>query len=343
MRKPLRLLGCLVLGVVLLLAVAWGSAALWFDGPASRPMAALLAVAFALAAVALLLTVRPKRRAFAAFLVLFPVLLGWWLNIAPSNHRAWQPDVAQLPTAEVQGDKITIRNLRNFDYRSESDYTEHWETRSYDLSKLRGLDLFVIYWGSPNIAHTILSWDFGDGQHLAVSIETRKEIGETYSAVRGFFRQYELYYVVADERDVVGLRTNYRHEDVYLYRLRTPPARARALLLGYLKEVNRLAQHPKWYNALSHNCTTTIRLHVDDVVPGIPHDWRWLANGHLDELLYELGVVNHDLPFAEFKQRSYINPKAQAVPRDGDFSAMIRKGLPPRPPPPVIAPSSAGS
>jgi hypothetical protein len=334
MYKSVRLLGRLVLWIFLLAATAWGSAALWFDSHVS--LAALLAAAFPLAALALLIMLRPSRRAYAAILVLFAVLLGWWLNIEPSNGRDWQPDVARLPTATIQSDKVTIHNIRNFDYRTETGYTEHWETRSYDLSKLRGLDLFVIYWGSPNIAHTILSWNFDDGQHLAISIETRKEKGERYSAVRGFFRQYELYYVIADERDVVGLRTNHRHEDVYLYPLRTPTARARAILLAYLEEINRLASQPKWYNALSNNCTTTIRLHVSDVVPGIPHDWRWLANGHLDELLHELGVVNQDYPFAELKKLSYINPKAQAVPPDGDFSGEIRKGLPSRPPPPVI-------
>jgi len=336
MSKPLRLFGRLILWVVLLAATAWGSAALWFDGPASRPLAGLLAAAFPLAAVALLILLRPKRRAYAAFLTMFAVLLGWWLSLSPSNDRDWQRDVAQLPTAEIHGDTLTIRNVRNFDYRSETDYTAHWETRRYDLSKLRGLDLYVIYWGSPSIAHTIMSWDFDDGQHLAVSIETRKEKGESYSAVRGFFRQYELYYVLADERDVVGLRTNHRHEDVYLYPLRTPPVRARALLLNYLKTINRLAERPKWYNALRYNCTTTIRMHASDAIMGIPLDWRWLANGYLDELLYEKGIVNRDVPFAELKKRSYINPKAQAVAPVDDFSGVIRQGLPPRPPPPVL-------
>jgi hypothetical protein len=154
--------------------------------------------------------------------------------------------------------------------------------------------------------------------------------------VRGFFRQYELYYVIADERDVVGVRTDHRHEDVYLYPLRTPPARARAILLAYLETVNRLASRPTWYNALTHNCTTTVRMHTSDVVAGVPLDWRWLANGHLDELLYEIGAVNRDIPFAELKKRSYINPKAQAVGPNGDFSRLIRRGLPPRPAPPVI-------
>jgi hypothetical protein len=334
MSKFVRLLGLLVLWSVLLVAIAWGSAAVWFDGPASRPLAVGLAATYALASLAVLVTVRPKGRAYVVFLVLFAVVLGWWLSLEPSNGRDWQRDVARLPSAEIQGDTVTIHNVRNFDYRSETDYTERWETRTYDLSRLRGLDLFVIYWGSPSIAHTILSWQFDDGRPLAISIETRKEEGESYSALRGFFRQYELYYVVADEADVAGLRTKYRHEDVYLYRLRTPPARARAILLDYLETINRLAGEPVWYNALAHNCTTNIRLHASHVVEGVPYDWRWLANGYLDELLYQMGVLNRELPFAELKSVSYINPKAQALSPDGNFSEAIREGLPGRPPPP---------
>ncbi len=335
MRAAARLLGLLVLWVVLLGAIAWGGAALWFDGPASRPLAAGLAGAYVAASLALLAMVRPRGRGFAACAVLFAVVLGWWLSLEPGNDREWQRDVARLPRAEIEGDMVTIHNVRNFVYRSETDYTERWETRTYDLSKLRGLDLFVIYWGSPSIAHTILSWRFDDGPPLAISIETRKEEGESYSALRGFFRQYELYYVVADEADVAGLRTNYRNEDVYLYRLRTPPARARAILLDYLETINRLAREPTWYNALTQNCTTTIRMHASRVVQGVPTDWRWLANGYLDELLYELGVVNRDLPFAELKSVSYINPRARAVSPDADYSEAIRAGLPARPAPPV--------
>jgi len=329
--SPLKWFGLLLLWSVLLAAVAWGSAALWFDGPASRGLAGLLAAIYALTSLSLPLWVRPLRRAFLAAFFLFAVLLGWWLSIAPSNERDWLADVARLPTAEIQGNKLTIRNLRNFDYRSETDYTERWETRSYDLSRLRGLDLHHIYWGSPDIAHTILSWEFDDGQHLAISLETRKQIGESYSAVRGFFRQYELYYVVADDRERTDQRTHHRHEYVYLYRLRTPPERVRALLLNYLERVNHLAEKPKWYNALSQNCTTTIRFHAENVLGGIPHDWRWLANGHLDELLYQYGLINRDLPFAELKSRSHLNPLVSALPVDADFSSTIRRQLPPRP------------
>jgi len=250
--------------------------------------------------------------------------------IPPRNDRDWYPDVACLPRAAVEGNRLTIENVRNFDYRTETNYTERWEKRTYDLDRLRGMDMFLSYWGSTLICHTIASWEFDDGRHLAISIETRKEKGESYSAIRGFFRQYELYYVVADERDLVRLRTNYRGERVYLYRIKAPPESARALLLDYLKEVNLLAGHARWYNALTHNCTTMIRYHARQVGEGRPWDWRILANGRIDELGYEQGRIDTSLPFPELKKKSDITEKAKAADADPDFSARIREGLPGR-------------
>src|SRR6185369_3194219 len=193
--------------------------------------------------------------------------------------------------------------------------------------RLEGVDLFMSYWSSPAIAHTIMSWSFADGKHLAVSIETRKERGEEYSAVAGFFKQYELYYVVADERDVVGLRTNFRHEQVYLYPLRTPLARARAALLQYVRAMNDLAAHPEWYDAARQNCTTTIRRNVQDIGVAAPWDWRFYVNGYADEMLYERGRIDTSRPFAEVKARSLINARAEAANDDPEFSARIRDGI----------------
>ena len=209
--------------VIGLLGIAWGGAALWIDGPATRWLAGLLSVGFVLAGVGTLIAVRPPSRAAFVVAALVGLVALWWNTIPPRNDRDWSPDVAQLPTATIDGDRLTIRNVRNFDYRTETDFTERWETRTYDLNQLRGGDMFFSFWGPTLIAHTIASWDFGDCQHLAISIETRKERGESYSALRGFFRQYELYYVVADERDVIGVRTNQRGEQVFLYRIRLPP------------------------------------------------------------------------------------------------------------------------
>jgi hypothetical protein len=252
----------------------------------------------------------------------------WWSAIPPRNDRDWQPDVARTPTAERQGSVVTVRDVRDFDYRTETDFTERWEERRYDLDRVVGLDLFVIYWGPTLYAHTILSWGFEDSAPLAASIETRKEKGESYSAVLGFFRQYELVYVLADERDVVRLRTNYRGEQVFLYRLTTSRAGARALLEQYLGEADTLAREPAWYNAFTENCTTSIWRNVRAISPGSPFDWRLLANGYLDQLVYERGLVDTSLPFAELRQRSDITERAKACGSRDDFSRCIREGLP---------------
>jgi len=200
------------------------------------------------------------------------------------------------------------------------------------LSKLKGVDFFLVYWGSPKIAHTMMSFDFEGQGNVCFSIETRKEKGEDYSTVKGFFRQYEIIYVVADERDLVRLRTNYREkgkgEDVYLYRLNTTPLFAREVFLSYLREVNRLKERPQWYNALTDNCTTSITRHTMPYNPNARLDWRLIVNGYIDEMLYERKILATSLPFAELKRQSYINPKAKAADKDPAFSQLIRVGLP---------------
>lgn len=327
-RRALRLCVTVVLSVIVVAGVAWGALALWIDGPDSRVLAGTMAGGLALIAILLAAFVRPFLRGLVAALLPVVAVALWWASIPPSNTRDWSPDVARTARAAFHGSLVTIQNVRNFKYRSETDYDERWETRTYNLERICGVDLFLSFWGPTQIAHTIVSWEFDDGQHLAISIETRKERGESYSALRGFFHQYELYYVVADERDLVGLRTNYRREQVYLYRIRVPPSQARALLLDYFDEVNQLADHPRWYNALTQNCTTTIRGHAQRTGAGGRLDWRLLANGYVDQLLYERGQINSDLPFADLRARSNITERARAADGSLDFSARIRQGLP---------------
>ncbi|MDX2169494.1 MAG: DUF4105 domain-containing protein [Deltaproteobacteria bacterium] len=327
--RLLRRLLVLLFVPLALVALLWGSLALWIDGPAVRQLAAGMAVSYGLAGLVVLLRVRPWWRAALGIALLVGGVVAWQESIPASNDRQWLPDVAALPTATVVGDQVTVRNVRDFVYHSsDSDFTAHWETRTYDLARLRGVDLFFSFWGPTDVAHTIMSWDFGDGQHLAISIETRKEVGESYSAVRGFFRQYELYYVVAEERDVIGVRAQQRGERLWLYRLQMPPAVARALLLDYLEEINRLAVKPRWYNAFAHNCTTSIRLHAMRVMPVQPWSWQMLLNGHLEELLYRRGAFDNGLPFAELRARSEVTDAARAAGDADDFSARIRVGLP---------------
>jgi hypothetical protein len=326
--RAVRLIATLMLSAIVLAAVAWAAMAIWFDGPHSRILAAPMAAGVAIVSIILAVAIRPLMRGLVV--ALFPVIVValWWTAIPASNTRDWTPDVARAARATFDGSRVTIKNVRNFKYRSETDYEQRWETRTYNLDRIRGLDLFLSFWGPTHIAHTIASWEFDDGQHLAISIETRKEMGESYSALRGFFHQYELYYVVADERDLIGLRTNYRREQVFLYHIRVPAEQARALLIDYLAEVNRLADHPRWYNALTQNCTTTIRGHAQNVGASGRLDWRLLANGHLDQLLYERGQIDTDISLDDLRNRSNITERAKAADNSPDFSARIRQGLP---------------
>lgn len=325
--RAVRLALRTALALLALPFVGWAALALTLDGPGRAG-----ALVYVLATLGVLAFLRPRRRAWLVAGGLFLLVLGWWLSLAPSNERAWLPDVARLPRMRLEGERLEVTNLRAFRYRSETDFEPSWEERSYDLASVTGLDLAVCDWGEKWIVHTILSWEFAGGEHLAISIETRKELGEGYSAVRGFFRQFELYYVVGDERDLLGVRTNVRGERVRLYRLDVAPAAARALLSSYAARVERLAREPAWYNAATHNCTTTIRLHAEELGAAHPWDWRILVNGKGEELLYERGQVDTALPFEELRARSDVTAAAQAAGEAPDFSARIRAGLPPRPP-----------
>ena len=310
-----------------LVALGWCALVLAYTIPGPPLLGQILAVAAVLAGVLGFRVLGSFSRGAALVAAIFVGVLLWYFSLQPKQDAAWQPDVAELPRVEIDGDRLTIHNVRNFDYRSETDFTPRWETRTYDLSKLDGVDMFFSHWSGPAIAHTIMSWSFSDGQHLAISIETRKVEGQEYSAVAGFFRQYPIYYVVADERDVVRVRTNYRGENVWMYRLKPPrPEAARALLLDYVASINALAERPAWYNALTDNCTTSIQRHARHLNPDAnPFDWRLLENGHLPELLYEQGRIDTSLPFEELARRSHIDARAKAADQDPAFSARIRE------------------
>jgi hypothetical protein len=307
----------------------WWMLAIVQAGPRPQILAYGLAATYGLGCAALiwLAPAARLRRAAIALALLAPLL--WWQSIAPSNERPWPPEVSRLPWAQLDANLLIVHGVRNFVYRSETDFDAHWEDRGYDLEKLRGLDVFLSYWGSPAIAHMILSWDFADQTPLAVSIETRRSRGEAYSTLAGFFKQYELIYVAADERDLIQLRTHHRKESVYLYRTRVPITRARALLLDYVTAMNDLQNAPRFYNALTQNCTTTIVTHTRHVQhAAVQLDWRMFLNGYSDSLLYERGLVDTSVPFAELRERSRINERAERAFSTSDFSAAIRAGLP---------------
>ncbi len=304
--------------------LAWAFGALYFDGP-SR----VLAWSLAAGNLAVVILVRPWLRKIGILGGGFLLVLIWWLTLKPSGEGEWQADVAQKPWAEVNGDEVTIHNVRNFAYRTDADPTPAWETRKVRLSQLTHIDLFINYWGSPWMAHPIASFQFADEPPLCFSIETRKKVGQSYSAIGGLYRQYELVFVAADERDVVRVRTNYRKgEDVYLYRTAAGLEHTRERFLEYIESINQLNEKPRWYNAITTNCTTAIRSQRPSGGRQ-PWDWRMLVNGKADEMLYERGAfVTDGLPFSELKPRALANSAAKAADDSPDFSKLIRENRP---------------
>jgi hypothetical protein len=286
------------------------------------------AIGIGLVSIGTWLIGRSKAKSFLIYLVIFAALIFWFFSIPASNDRDWLPDLARLSWAEIDGDAITVHNIRNCEYRSETDFTPAYYDRRFDLRKLDAVDVIAVYWMGPAIAHIFLSFGFTDGEHLAVSIEARKEKGEGYSTLKGFFRQYELYYVVADERDVIRLRTNYRRdppEDVYVYRTRGAIENGRRLFLAYMEKINALKARPEFYNSLTTNCTTNIWMNTRVNPDHIPFSWKVLLSGYVPEYLYERGLLDTRFPFPELQRRSHVNARAQAADAAADFSRRIRQ------------------
>jgi hypothetical protein len=332
-RRILMILGLALAGLVIAVVTGWGALVLFYLAPGSEGVRTVLAWGFAvlgLVTVAALAVRRARRPALAVFAAALVLVLVAWVSATPSNDREWRPEVAVLPYATINGDLVTVHNIRNFDYRTETDFTPAYYDRTFDLRRLDRVDLVAVYWMGPAIAHIFLSFGFGD-QHLPISIEVRKTLTKDYSTVAGFFRQYELYYVVGDERDVIRLRTNYRKsppEDVYMFRAVGTVEQARRIFLDYMKDINELKEHPRFYNTLTTNCTTMILAHAMTNPDHVPLSWRILLSGYAPEYVYEQGRFDRSLPFAELKRRGHVNAAAQAADKAQDFSRRIRAALP---------------
>lgn len=324
-RRPLRILAIALASPFVLLALAWTAGALYytFPVPALRAAAASIFVAASLFA---LLGMRNKLLAAGAVLLGFAATLAGFLSMRPSNDRDWPPELARMPSAEIQGDRVSVHGIRNFDYRTPEDFDVRYYDKTFDLTKLEGVDVLYSYWeGNQAVAHTMFSWDFGGADVLCLSVEVRRSKGESAGALPGLFQQFEILYILADERDVVRLRTNYRREEVYLIRTVLTRDEGRRLLFDVLEEVNRLRDHPVFYRTIGHNCTTSIVGHVNAIWPGrIPFTKKILMNGYAPEIAYANHLHQTDLPFEEWKRRAHINDAALAADRDPLFSRRIR-------------------
>ena len=325
-----RCLGRLTRGLWFLfqvLLVAWATLAIYYSNLPWAGLRIVLAGAFA-AFSCWALWLSRQRRMSALFIVLFLCVVAWWISISPSHDREWRPEVAVMPRAFIDGDRVRITGFRNFDYRSRDDFDVHYEERIVQLSHLTGLDFFVSYWSEGFVAHTFVSFIFDNAPPLSISIETRPEVGEGFDPVASLFKQFELIYVVGDERDLVRVRTNYRGESVYLYRLNSSPDSVRRLLMIYLARINELADKPEWYHLLTNSCTINIVRYANAAGRAGRFNIRHLLNGLIDSYLYHSGRVDTTLPFDELRRRSLINAAAQAADDAADFSDRIRASLP---------------
>ncbi len=327
-----RLLGAILLSLAVLVSAAWSVAALHYQLPAApmwRDAAGAAWAGLAVLAVAGLWR-RPLRHAAPSYGVALALLLVWWSGIAPSADRQWADDGARVLASHVEGGKVTLTNVRNFDWRSDTDYRQRWESRQVDLDHLRSVDVGLSYWMGPAIAHTLVTFGFDDGRFLTFSIEIRKERGESFSAVGGFFKQYETALIAAEERDILRVRTNVRGEDVYLYRVAMSAPQMRSLFLAYLDESAQLARAPKFYNTLTANCTTIVFDMARHIVSGLPLDYRLLASGYLDRYLFDVGALVPGYTLEQLHAAGRITLRAQAADgaNEADFSQAIRRGMP---------------
>jgi hypothetical protein len=326
------LLSWLIAGIKLLvqiIVITWTTLAIYFSNLPWPALRLGLTVAFAAFAIWAFWLSR-QRRIPAVAIALVLGVVAWWLTIAPSGDRNWRPEVAVMPRAFIEGDHMLITGVRNFDYRSRNDFTVHYEERELDLSHLTGLDFFVSYWSEGPVAHTFVSFVFDNAAPLSISIETRPEVGRGFEPIASMFKQFELIYVVGEERDLVGVRAIRRGERVYLYQLNTSLADARRLLLVYLARINELADRPEFYNLLTNSCTINIIRYANAAGREGRFDIRHLFNGLIDSYLYRSGRVDTTLPFDELRRRSLINEDAQGAggAPEPEFSQRIRASLP---------------
>jgi len=329
MSTPLRWLMAVIKLLVQILIIAWTTLAIYFSNLPRPALRLALAAVFAAFAIWAFWMSRQGRMPAVVIALVFGVV-AWWLTIAPSSNRNWRPEVAVMPRAFIDGDHVRISGVRNFDYRSRNDFTPHYEEREVDLSHVTGLDFYVSYWSEVPVAHTFVSFLFDNAAPLSISIETRPEVGRGFEPIASLFKQFELIYVVGEERDLVGVRAIHRREAVYLYHLNTSPDSGRRLLRVYLARINELADRPEFYNLLTNSCTINIIRYANAAGRQGRFDFRHLFNGLIDNYLYYSGRLDTTLPFDELRRRSLINKDAEAA--DGapepEFSQRIRASLP---------------
>ena len=265
------------------------------------------------------------------YIILISIVVYTFLIIfiRPSLDRDWNSDMVTLATSDTTDSGIvSIKNIRNIDYTTTKDYKVRYYDKEFDLNKLESVWYMVEPFAGhgAGAAHTLVSFGFEGGDYVAVSVEIRKEKGESFGAIKGLLRQYELVYVIADEKDVIKLRSNYRKDNVFLYPVQTSRENMKKLFISMLDRANKLATEPEFYNTLTSTCTTNIVSHINDIVPGrIPFSFKTLMPAYSDELAHELGLIDNSRPLEELREKYQINERAEKYAEDPEWSRRIRE------------------
>jgi hypothetical protein len=316
--------------VVLAALTIWGGLALWFRLPGSDILRMVVISGFGLLGLTTMAAQfgQSPARSIVVYAFAFTALVLWWNAIEAPSDGNWEADVARQVTGEINGDSLTLANVREFKWRSEEDKTEIWTNRTFDLSKVTSTDMFMSYWSGPYIAHMILSFGFESGEYLAWSVEVRRQVGGGFAPISDFFKTNPMVIVASVEQDVIGVRSNIRGEDVQIFRVGMAPELSRQLIEEYVRDANALAEKPKFFNSLTSNCATTVVKLLRATGVEIPFDWRLIVNGYLPDLVYDRGALDTRVSMEELRQSGKILLRAQAVGLSDGFAKAIRAGVP---------------
>lgn len=328
-----------IFSIFVILTTIWLCFAVWIQEPFgwlfSRIMIGVW-IAFALSILGIYVSQHffSRKKDVVIYILAFILSLFWYFSLEPRQDRDWNAEVAHTLNYERQDDLVTLHNVRNFDWHKDGKFTEKWESRTFNLNDINGVNIITSYWMGPQIAHTLVSFDFSNAKPLTFSIEIRKEKNESFSAIGGFFRQFEVSLVASDEKDIIYTRSNVRGEQVYFFPINMAKPEMKALFEAYLSKADELEKQAKWYNTLTSNCTTLVFDMVQAVSKQpLPSDYRLIASGYLPNYLNDLGAIDQHWDMKTWYQKAHINPRTQAFsaleyPSSENFSKMIRYGLP---------------
>jgi len=323
------ILATLLLSLTVAVVAVWGTLALWFKAPrGARVISAALWTALGVGCIGAFWCGR-LGTGVATFALAHGLLLIWWKSLRPSNDREWANDVAQTVGGTIDGSVVTLDKVRDFEWRSNTDYTPRWTTRSYDLARLHSIDMIVSVWARPAIAHMLISFGFSQDDYVAFSVEIRRDKRQSFSEIGGFFKEFELVVIAADERDIVRLRTNVRREQTHLFRLNLEPEVMRALFLAYVAEANALVREPRFYHTIMRNCTTVLYRMLRRIVRRLPFSYRVLLSGYMPEYFYSIGYLDQRYPLEELRKLGYVSERGRLADASATYSTDIRRGIPP--------------